>query len=242
MWGRFILALCGIAALACASAAPSWAARTPSNDTSYGDNYSYAYHPALFGSREMYSSHTERFRAWNDMLSRTASEFSGSQRICATDRDTRCIPAEWQALINELRGQDIHTQIERVNQAMNRHPYVTTVANWHQSMYWETPYEFLRYGGQCQDYAIVKYYLLRAVGVPADQLRMVVLHHAARAVDHAVLAVYIDHGIKILDNLRSDIVSADSISYYRPYYSINENGWWYHVGGQSMIRVAGGYR
>jgi predicted transglutaminase-like cysteine proteinase len=105
-------------------------------------------------------------------------------------------------------------------------------------MYWETAFEFLHYGGQCQDYAIAKYLLLRAAGVPADQMRMVVLRDTAINLDHAVLAVYVDGQPQLLDNLRNDIVAANSVSDYHPYYSINENGWWYHFGGQAMTRVA----
>jgi len=32
------------------------------------------------------------------------------------------------------------------------------------------------------------------------------------------------------------------VSYYHPYYSINEDGWWTHFGGQAMTRVAANYR
>jgi predicted transglutaminase-like cysteine proteinase len=109
-------------------------------------------------------------------------------------------------------------------------------------MYWESPFEFLRHGGQCQDYAIAKYLLLRAAGVPAEQMRMVVLRDAAIDLDHAVLVVYVNGEPMLLDNLRGNIVPARSVSYYHPYYSINENGWWTHFGGQAMTRVAANYR
>ena len=82
----------------------------------------------------------------------------------------RGIPELRQALIDQLKGHDLREQIEMVNQAMNRHPYITTMQNWHRSMYWETAFEFLRYGGQCQDYAIAKYLLLRSAGVSNEAL------------------------------------------------------------------------
>jgi len=105
-------------------------------------------------------------------------------------------------------------------------------------MYWETAFEFLRHGGQCQDYAIAKYLLLREAGVPANLMRMVVLRDAAIGLDHAVLAVYVDGEPMLLDNLHAGIVPASEASNYHPYYSINENGWWYHFGGQAMTQVA----
>jgi predicted transglutaminase-like cysteine proteinase len=242
MWGRLLLAGGALAVLAGGVAVPSFAALTPATDSSYEENYSYAAHAPLFGSREVYSQTTWRFKQWTDMLTRSDAEIEDAQRICTSLNDTHCVPTEWQALLDQLRGLDLRQQIALVNEAMNRHPYVTTMQNWHQSMYWETAFEFLRYGGQCQDYAIAKYLLLRAAGVPADQMRMVVLRDTAINLDHAVLAVYVDGAPQLLDNLRGDIVPADSASEYRPYYSINENGWWYHFGGQAMTRVATNYR
>lgn len=242
MWGRSIFAGCALAALTCLAAAPSFASRTPATDTSYEQNYSYATHAALFGSHEVYSQSTWRFPQWTDMLTRAANEEQDAQHVCASRNDTHCTPPEWQSLLDQLKGVSLRQQIEIANQAMNHHPYVPTEQNWHRSMYWETAFQFLRYGGQCQDYAIAKYLLLRAAGVPADQMRMVVLRDAAIGLDHAVLAVYVDGQPMLLDNLRSDIVPASSVSYYHPYYSINEDGWWYHFGGQAMTRVAANYR
>jgi predicted transglutaminase-like cysteine proteinase len=242
MWGRLLLAGCALAAWAGGVAVPSFAARTPATDSSYEENYSYAAHAALFGSREVYSQSTWRFKQWTDMLARSDAEFDDAQHVCTSLNDTHCVPAEWQALLDQLKGLDLRQQIALVNQAMNRHPYVTTMQNWHQSMYWETAFEFLRYGGQCQDYAIAKYLLLRAAGLPADQMRMVVLRDTALDLDHAVLAVYVDGAPQLLDNLRRDIVAASDVDDYRPYYSINENGWWYHFGGQAMTRVVANYR
>lgn len=242
MWGRSIFAGCALVALTCLGVAPSYASRTPATDTSYEQNYSYATHAALFGSHEVYSQSTWRFPQWTDMLTRAANEEQDAQHVCASRSDTHCIPQEWQSLLDQLKGVDLRQQIEIANEAMNRQPYVPTEQNWHRSMYWETAFQFLRYGGQCQDYAIAKYLLLRAAGVPADQMRMVVLRDAAIGLDHAVLAVYVDGQPMLLDNLRTEIVPADSVSYYHPYYSINEDGWWYHFGGQAMTRVAANYR
>jgi predicted transglutaminase-like cysteine proteinase len=242
MWGRLLIAGCAIAVWTAGIAVPSFAARTPATDSSYEEDYSYTKYAPLFGSYELYSQSTWRFKQWTDMLARNDAESQDSQHVCASTSDTHCVPAEWQALLDQLRDLDLRQKIALVNDAMNRHPYVPTMQNWHQSMYWETAFEFLRYGGQCQDYAIAKYLLLRAAGVPANEMRMVVLRDTAINLDHAVLAVYVDGKPQLLDNLRDDIVPASSVTDYRPYYSINEKGWWYHFGGRAMTRVAGNYR
>jgi len=87
------------------------------------------------------------------------------------------------------------------------------------------------YGGQCQDYAIAKYMALRQAGVPAALMRVVILRATDLGEDHAVLVVNVDGETLMLDNLRSGIVAASSETSYRPYYSINEAGWWQHIAG-----------
>jgi predicted transglutaminase-like cysteine proteinase len=224
------------------AAVPSFAARVLSIDISYDRNHSDAEHAPLFGSSEVYSRSTWRFKQWTDMLARADAENKDAQHVCTSRTDKHCVPAEWQGLIDRLRGLDLRQQIAIANQAINRHRYVPTAVNWHRSMYWETAFEFLRHGGQCQDYAIAKYLLLRAAGVSADHMRLVVLRDTAINLDHAVLAVYVDGEPQLLDNLRGDIVPASSVGEYHPYYSINENGWWTHFGGQAVTRVAASYR
>ncbi len=95
--------------------------------------------------------------------------------------------------------------------------------------HWETPFEFMRRNGQCQDYAITKFLLLRALGVPDDAMRLVVLRDIRRQVDHAVLVVTVAGRSLMLDNLAPRVVSAAANSDYRAYYSINEAGWWLHL-------------
>lgn len=229
-------------AAACVMTAPSFAERTPPTDTGYEANYSYRSHDALFGSREIYSDSLWRFPQWTHMLARSAAEAKAADHVCHSRHDTRCVPQEWNALLEEMRGRNLRQKIGIANDAMNRQPYVPTERNWHRSMYWETAFQFLRYGGQCQDYAIAKYELLRAAGVPAKLMRMVVLRDTAIGLDHAVLVVYVDYVPMLLDNLRHDIVPASRVHDYRPYYSINENGWWFHFGGRAMFRLAARYR
>lgn len=220
--------------ITCLTAIPSFGAQTVATVSSPRGEYAYVQQGDLFGAREIYSSNLSEIPQWKDMLARRAAEIDAAQHVCTSSADRDCIPREWESLVEQIRGRDLRQQIEIANDAMNQHPYIRTVNNWHRAMYWETPFQFLRYGGQCQDYAIAKYELLRAAGVPADLMRMVVLHDDLSGIDHAVLVVYVDGQTLILDNLRADIVPTRAVSYYHPYYSINENGWWKHFGGQAM--------
>jgi len=47
-------------------------------------------------------------------------------------------------------------------------------------------------------------------------------------VGHAVLVVYLNSRIYLLDNQIKQVVEANSVYHYSPVYSINENNWWRH--------------
>jgi predicted transglutaminase-like cysteine proteinase len=216
-----------------AFALPAFAGRIPDaqkREFIFPGPFGFAPDPALFGTHEIFEGDTARFGQWTGMLQRSAAELRGADHLCAAPDDTHCTPREWAALVGELKALPLRQKIARANAAMNNHAFVSTAVNWHRAMYWETPFEFLARGGQCQDYAIAKYMLLRQAGVPAAQMRLVVLHAAALNIDHAVLAVYVDGAPLLLDNLRRDIVPASAATAYQPYYSINESGWWLHTG------------
>jgi predicted transglutaminase-like cysteine proteinase len=192
---------------------------------------------ALFGTRETYSRDIAPFDKWTGMLTRFRQEADAGRRGCAS-LAPGCEPAEWHDALEALRGLDLRDQLDRVNAAVNRHPYVGSQRNWGESNYWETPYEFLRKGGQCQDYAITKYLMLRAAGIPAAQLRVLVLRDTKLGLDHAVAVAYVDGEPYVLDNQLGAVVPAASIRHYRPYYSINEEGWWLHTGPNARYASA----
>jgi predicted transglutaminase-like cysteine proteinase len=187
--------------------------------------------PALFGTHEVFSPDNSAFFKWTGVLARFAAEQRSAARSCSAADG--CPAAQWQALVASLAGLEPRALLERVNAAINRHPYVPSLRNWGESNYWETPFEFLRKSGQCQDYAIAKYLLLRAAGMPADKLRVVVLRDERLGLDHAVTIAYVGGEALLLDNQIRNVVPTASVPHYRPYYSINEQGWWLHRGASA---------
>ena len=79
-----------------------------------------------------------------------------------------------------------------MNVLINRWPDRTDMDVWGVMDYWETPVEFFQKSGDCEDFAIAKYFALRDLGFPASQMRIVVLKDTLRNLDHAVTAVYLD--------------------------------------------------
>jgi predicted transglutaminase-like cysteine proteinase len=142
-----------------------------------------------------------------------------------------CLLDAWNALVDELRGLPEEQRIEQVNALLNHVPYVSAVVNWHDPDHWETPFEFLARGGQCEDYAIAKFMLLAATGMSSDRMRLVVVRDRDLQLDHAVLVVFVNDKPLVLDNQITDIAAASSTNRYVPYYSINLFGWWLHKAG-----------
>src|SRR5271167_1979877 len=155
-------------------------------------------YPPLFGTRESFSTDLKPFFKWTGVMARFRAELSQATAPCPAGIWVACEPVEWRQLLNEIDGLDLRAKLAHVNAALNRYPYALSVRNWGWSDYWETPFEFLRKGGQCQDYAIAKYLVLRAAGVPDALLRVVVLRDLQRRLDHAVLIAYVDGTVLLL--------------------------------------------
>jgi predicted transglutaminase-like cysteine proteinase len=184
--------------------------------------------PSLFDTQEIFHGDTSPFKQWIDMLGRANAEFATTSSSCI-GRQPECELNKWSQLVAQIAPLQLRDKVSRVNAVLNRVPYVPTTRNWSRASYWEAPLEFLAYGGQCQDYAVAKYMALRQAGVPADEMRIVVLRATALGEDHAVLVVDVDGEALMLDDGRIDVIPARSETSYRPYYSINELGWWQHV-------------
>jgi predicted transglutaminase-like cysteine proteinase len=200
-----------------------------------GDAFVY---PRLFGTAEVHSSAIDRFYKWTGMLQRWERARTAALQPCAPGQLDGCEPQEWRRIVATLAPLDTRAKLDAVNALVNRYPYIPSAVNWREPNYWETPYEFLSHSGQCQDYAIAKFMALRAAGVPNEQLRLVVVRDTRLGQDHAVLVAYVDGKALMLDNQIADVVPVESAQHYRPYYSINETGWWLHEPNPLQISAA----
>ncbi len=199
-----------------------------SANTGHGTLSSY---PGLFGAAEKRSGNLKPFTKWTGMFSR----FERDLKRPGADK----LIANWQADLREFKELPLKEMARRVNDLANSKPYISDNRNWGASDYWATPVEFLQKGGDCEDFAIAKYTALRALGVPEERLRLVILHDNVKNIPHAILAVYTDDGIYALDNQIKTLVDANSEGRYRPIFSINRTGWWLHSApGSTMVASA----
>ena len=136
----------------------------------------------------------------------------------------------WADLKARWSGLPYLEQLKAVNAYFNQWPYRLDIDNWGMPDYWATPEEFIKKSGDCEDYAITKYYALRALGVPAERLRILAVTNTLRGNEgHAVLAAYTDNDVLILDNISNLLLSHTRCGHYRLQASLNENYRWAHV-------------
>ncbi len=140
---------------------------------------------------------------------------------------------QWRELVAQIHGLPEETRVERVNRFFNRIPSRTDLAHWGQNDYWATPQELLiSNGGDCEDFALAKYFTLRAAGVPNDRLRVTYVRawiaRENRMESHMVLAYYPfpDADPLILDNLVAEVRPASERKDLTPTMGFNAEGLW----------------
>jgi predicted transglutaminase-like cysteine proteinase len=144
-----------------------------------------------------------------------------------------------QPMLMQSVGQAEITQIQAINQFFNRRiQFRDDVEAWGQVDYWASPLESLNKGeGDCEDYAIAKYFSLLAVGVPVSKLRLVYVRAQIGGAQgvlqaHMVLAYYAAPGAEplIMDNLITEVRPASRRPDLVPVFSFNSEGLWQGVG------------
>lgn len=148
--------------------------------------------------------------------------------------------ALWGELRSEWRGLSTMEKLRNVNSLFNQWPYRLDSEVWGVVDYWAAPVEFLRKSGDCEDYAITKYFALKQLGVPVSDMRIVILLDSIRRLAHAILVVYTGGDAYVLDNLSNVVLSHQRYGHYVPQYSINEEHRWAHIpikGGPGTRRM-----
>jgi predicted transglutaminase-like cysteine proteinase len=147
-----------------------------------------------------------------------------------------------QTVMHAAADLDDEGKLAALNQFFNRRIQSREdIEVWGQVDYWASPMEMMEKGaGDCEDFAIAKYFSLVALGMPIQKLRLVYVRAqiggAGGAVQaHMVLAYYASPNAEpqILDNLISDIRPASRRPDLSPVFSFNSEGLWQGVGSQT---------
>ncbi len=136
---------------------------------------------------------------------------------------------DWQQMERNLKssGKDDLSILESVNDLVNRIPYSSDKEIWGLDDYWATPVEFVSVNaGDCEDYVIAKYFILRANGIASSKLRIVYVRALlqGRLGTHMVLAYYPSPAAEplVLDNIRKKVLPVSKRPDLVPVYSFND--------------------
>lgn len=169
---------------------------------------------------------------WDDDRMAIAAQLLGPAAVAA-------LPALRPALVQAAEMQE-EDRLRFVNDFFNRRiRFREDTVVWNQIDYWASPLETLARGeGDCEDFAIAKYFSLAAAGTPVSRLRLVYvraqLGGGGPPQAHMVLAYHASPQADplILDNLVPDVRPATRRPDLVPVFSFNGEGLWQGVGAE----------
>jgi predicted transglutaminase-like cysteine proteinase len=163
---------------------------------------------------------------WADLQSR----FRLDEEILSECRagSTNCPRAARRFLqIVELgRQRQGRARLAEVNRAVNFSiKPLSDLAQHGVDEFWSAPLETLSAeAGDCEDYALLKYFALHEAGIALDDMRILLGYHFRRMTNHAVLAVHLDQEWLILDNLTLTMVNRSAARHYRALFAVGHRG------------------
>ncbi|MFZ2951132.1 MAG: transglutaminase-like cysteine peptidase [Desulfuromonadaceae bacterium] len=136
----------------------------------------------------------------------------------------------WQDLIRQDRSKTDREKLEKVNSFFNsRIRFENDADVWGIQDYWATPIEFLcKSAGDCEDFAIAKYFTLKAIGMDDEKLRITYVKAIRYNIHHMVLTYYSEPEAEplVLDNLVDSINPASKRTDLMPIFGFNGSGLW----------------
>lgn len=134
-------------------------------------------------------------------------------------------------LSSQLAAGSELTKVSQLNDFINQHVlFADDIDLWGIEDYWATPLEtFGRGAGDCEDFSIAKFMMLKKLGVAADKLRMTYVKArmpSGHLRAHMVLAYYSRPAADplILDNLSHELLPASRRPDLYPIFSFNDQG------------------
>lgn len=136
----------------------------------------------------------------------------------------------FQDKIYSLKDLSDQEKVEAVNQIVNETiVYERDGSLYGKNDYWATPMETIVSGfGDCEDYAILKYHVLKELGVSVDKIKVMYVNARSTAggvYGHMVMAYYDDESNDplILNNYADDISKMSSHPEFAEIYAFNDN-------------------
>lgn len=156
---------------------------------------------------------------------------------------------DWQKMMDKAAKLDTPDKLKRINEFINRRiRFGDDQQIWGQSDYWATPMETLgKSAGDCEDFAILKYFTLLNLSIPDNQLRLIYVkariggEGSTVTQAHMVLAYYPtpDAEPLIMDSLITEIRPASRRPDIKPIFSFNSQGVYQGTAGGGSAGTGG---
>lgn len=132
---------------------------------------------------------------------------------------------KYENLKTEIKDYELIRKLSHVNSFMNKIFPANDISTKASIDYWATPKEFLIQGhGDCEDYAIAKYFTLLEIGIPKEKLYFAVVDVKGERASHMVL-FYLENKKStplVLDNLSSKVIPLTQREKLIPRFAFNE--------------------
>ena len=179
-----------------------------------------------FDRRTFGSQKAEVQARWTELWARVLAD-ANTISICSARSDL-CSKAErrFLSILETGRKVEGRARLGWINRAVNL--AIKPMSDWAQygyAQYWASPLQTLTSeAGDCKDYAIVKFAILRQLGIAQEDLRLVIVYDSQRQTEHEVVAVRQDQQWLILDNLTMAMLDAKQIRRYYPMFVMDYRG------------------
>lgn len=138
-------------------------------------------------------------------------KWESARQVSVADR-----PGPWDELLAQANQVSSGNPLETVNRWVNWH---VRYRDDERGDEWSSaPTTLARGYGDCEDFALAKLALLQELGVPSDDMYLVLLRDRRQG-DHAVLAVKREGRLLILDNRTDAVLPAEQVHDYTPIVS-----------------------
>lgn len=135
----------------------------------------------------------------------------------------------WQILVQKNKHAPLSEKLENVNEFFNQFEFVDDSSLWGKKDYWATLFETLyKQGGDCEDFTIAKYFTLRNLNVPEENLRLTYVISLKTKEPHMVLTLRLDPSEEpiVLDTNNNFLSPVSRRQDLVPVYSFNSKGYW----------------
>ncbi|MFN3482207.1 MAG: transglutaminase-like cysteine peptidase [Rhabdaerophilum calidifontis] len=144
---------------------------------------------------------------------------------CAAGSCRHAGAAKWLRIREEAARRHGIDRIDHVHAALNRSiHYATDFQINGVADYWASPLESVERAGDCEDYVIAKYMMLRSLGTDPADMRLVALFETVSGQYHAILAVRHAGEWLFLDNKRGGLAREADYTAIRVIATVDESG------------------